>query len=176
MDHVEQTLVVLKPDAVQRGIIGEIISRFERAGLKISGLKMVAPDDKHFHKHYEEIGTLISRRGQQIYDVTLATMTDSPVIAIVLEGIDAIEHVRKMVGPTDPKESLPGTIRGDFTHVSRTHAVEAGRTLPNLIHASANKEEAKQELDLWFDEGSIYSYRTPHQEIVRGRVPQKREQ
>jgi nucleoside-diphosphate kinase len=175
MSHIERTLVVLKPDAVQRGIVGEIISRFERAGLKIVGIKMIAPDEEHFHKHYEEIGTLISRRGQHVYDVTLATMTDSPVLAMVLEGIAAIAHVRKMVGPTDPKEALPGTIRGDYSHVSRELAIESGRTLPNLIHASANQEEAEQELPLWFDEGEMHDYEPPYQATVHGRVPKQKD-
>lgn len=174
MSHIERTLVVLKPDAVQRGIMGEIISRFERAGLKVVGMKLIAPDEEHFHKHYEEIGTLISRRGQDVYNVTLATMTDSPVLAMVLEGIDAIAHVRKMVGPTDPKEAQPGTIRGDYSHISRQLALEAGRTLPNLIHASANKEEAEQELKLWFADDETYEYQTALEGTVLGRVPEKK--
>lgn len=174
MNHIERTLVVLKPDAVQRGIMGEIITRFERAGLKFVGMKMIAPDEGHFHQHYEEIGTLISRRGQDIYDVTIATMTDSPVLSMVLEGIDAIAHVRKMVGPTDPKEAQPGTIRGDYSHISRQLAIEAGRTLPNLIHASANKEEAEKEVALWFRSEETHDYETPHQQTVHGRVPKKK--
>ena len=102
---MEQTLVVLKPDAVQRGITGEIVTRFERAGLKIVAMKMVSPDEEHFHKHYEGISKLISRWGEDIYKITLSHMTEGPVIAFVLEGVEAVQHVRKMVGSTDPKES-----------------------------------------------------------------------
>lgn len=168
---MEQTLVVLKPDAVQRGIVGEIITRFERAGLKIVAMKMVAPDEEHFHNHYEGIGQLISRRGEDIYKVTLSAMTESPVLAFVLEGIDAIEHVRKMVGATDPKESAPGTIRGDFTHISRAHAIAENKTLPNLIHASADASEAAKEIPLWFKPKEVHGYQTAQQQVVYGRVP-----
>lgn len=168
---MEQTLVVLKPDAVQRGITGEIITRFERIGFKIVGMKMIWPAESHFRDHYEGIGKLISRRGEDIYNVTLAAMTESPVLAMVLEGIDAVECVRKMVGTTDPKESAPGTIRGDFTHISRAYAVENGLTLPNIIHASADLEEAKQEIPLWFKVEELHSYQPPHQTTVHGRKP-----
>jgi len=173
-NDIQKTLVVLKPDAVQRGIVGEIISRFERAGLRLVAMKLIAPNDEHFHKHYEEIGTLISRHGQHVYDVTLQHMTESPVVALVLEGVEAVFHVRKMVGATDPKEATPGTIRGDYTHISRVKAIEHGRTLPNLIHASADPEEAAQEIKLWFDEGELLNYQVPHETVVRGRVPEKK--
>lgn len=170
---MERTLIVLKPDAVQRGIVGEVISRFERAGLKIIAMKMVWPSEEHFHKHYEGIGGLISRRGEDIYNVTLAAMIESPVIAFVLEGIDAVEHVRKMVGATDPKDSAPGTIRGDFTHISRAYAVANDMTLPNIIHASADSEEAAQEIPLWFSSEELHDYEQPHTKTVHGRVPKK---
>src|SRR5262245_2967968 len=147
---MERTLVIFKPDAVQRGIIGEVLARFERAGLKIVGMKMVTPDEQHFHQHYEGISKLISRWGEGIYRVTLSHMTEAPVIATVLEGVEAVEHVRKMIGTTDPKDSAPGTIRGDYTHVTRAYANPRGGTLPNILHASGNAEEAKQEIELWF--------------------------
>jgi nucleoside-diphosphate kinase len=168
---VEQTLVVLKPDAVQRGIAGEIITRFERAGLKIVAMKLVWPGEEHFHKHYEGIGKLISRRGEDIFNVTLAAMTESPVLAFVLEGIDAVEHVRKMVGATDPKDSAPGTIRGDFTHISRAYAIANDMTLPNIIHASADLDEAKQEIPLWFDASELHDYEHPQARTIHGRKP-----
>ena len=168
---MEQSLVVLKPDAVQRGISGEVIARFEKAGLKIVGMKMVQPDKEHFKQHYEGISKLISRWGEDIYEITLAHMTESPVIAIVLEGVDAVEHVRKMVGATDPKDSAPGTIRGDFTHIARAYTNERGATLPNIVHASGDVNEAKQEIALWFNENELYSYKTAHEETVRGRIP-----
>ncbi len=171
---MEQTLVVLKPDAVQRGLIGEIITRFDRAGLKMVAAKMVWPGEEHFHKHYEGIGALISRRGEDIYNVTLAAMTESPVFAFVLEGVGAIEHVRKMVGATDPREAAPGTIRGDFTHINRAYAVANDMTLPNLVHASADAAEAEQEIALWFNGEELQSYDMPHQSVVHGRNPNKK--
>ncbi len=168
---MEQTLIVLKPDAVKRGITGEIITRFEKAGLKLVAMKMVAPDEKHFHEHYEGISKLISRWGEDIYRITLSHMTESPVVAVVLEGIDAVAHVRKMVGTTDPKDSLPGTIRGDYTHVTREYTNPIGATLPNILHASGDKQEAAQEIKLWFNEDEIYDYDTAHSSVVKGRVP-----
>lgn len=173
---MERTLVVLKPDTVQRGIVGEIITRFERAGLKIVAMKMVSPDEEHFHKHYEGISQLISRWGEEIYRITLAQMTEGPVIAFVLEGVEAVEHVRKMVGTTDPKDSAPGTIRGDYTHITRAYTNPRGNTLPNILHASGNVEEAVQEIKLWFDDSEIYDYEHPQQKIVLGRVPGEKEE
>lgn len=168
---MERTLIILKPDTIQRGIIGEVITRFERAGLKIVAMKMVAPDELHFHKHYEGISHLISRWGEDIYNVTLKQMTETPVIAFVLEGIDAVEHVRKMVGTTDPKDSAPGTIRGDYTHITRAYTNPIGATLPNILHASGNTEEAEKEIALWFEKDEIYGdYETAHGPIVRGKV------
>ena len=173
---MEQTLVILKPDTIQRGLVGEIITRFERAGLKIIAMKMIAPDELHFHKHYEGISHLISRWGEDIFNVTLSQMTETPVITFVLEGVEAVAHVRKMVGTTDPKDSAPGTIRGDFTHVTRAYTNPRGATLPNILHASGNTEEAVQEIALWFAHHEVYAeYETAHSPIVRGRIPEKKD-
>jgi nucleoside-diphosphate kinase len=172
---MERTLIILKPDTIQRGIIGEIITRFERAGLKIVAMKMIAPDELHFHKHYEGISGLISRWGEDIYNVTLKQMTETPVIVFVLEGIEAVSHVRKMVGATDPKDSAPGTIRGDYTHITRGYTNPIGATLPNIVHASGNAEEANQEIDLWFKQDEIYGeYDTAQGPVVRGKVVLKK--
>lgn len=172
---MERTLIILKPDTIQRGLVGEVMSRFERAGLKIVAMKMVAPDELHFHKHYEGISSLISRWGEDIYNVTLSQMTETPVIVFVLEGVEVVAHVRKMVGTTDPKDSAPGTIRGDFTHITRAYTNPRGATLPNILHASGNPEEAAQEIKLWFTDEEIYGdYETAHSPIVRGRVPEKK--
>lgn len=168
---IERTLVVIKPDAVQRGIVGEIITRFEKAGLKIVATKMVSPDKKHFHAHYENISKMITRWGEEIFNITLSGMTESPVIAIVLEGIEAIAHVRKMVGVVDPKDSAPGTIRGDYTHVTRSYTNGRGGTLPNIIHASGNKEEAEKEIELWFKKDEVYEYKLPHESTIFGKIP-----
>ena len=175
MAEIERSLVVLKPDAIQRGLVGEVITRFERAGLKIVAMKMVAPDEEHFRKHYEGISKMISRWGEEIFNVTLSMMTEAPVIAFVLEGVEAISYVRKLVGTTDPKESAPGTIRGDFTHVTRGYTNPMGATLPNIVHASGNVEEAALEIALWFDESEIYGdYDTAQGPFIRGRVPGKK--
>ena len=172
---MERTLIILKPDTIQRGIIGEVITRFERAGLKIVAMKMVAPDEQQFHKHYEGISNLISRWGEDIYNVTLHQMTETPVIAFVLEGIEAVAHVRKMVGTTDPKDSAPGTIRGDYTHITRGYTNPIGSTLPNILHASGNPEEAEQEIKLWFTDEELYGdYETAQGPVVRGNIPKKK--
>lgn len=168
---MEQTLVIFKPDAVQRGIVGEIVTRFERVGLKVAGLKMLRPDDAHFHAHYETIGTMITRHGEDIFNVTVEAMKESPVIAVVLEGIHSVELVRKLVGSTEPGKSAPGTIRGDFAHSNFAYANGEGRTLPNVVHASATPEEAAQEIKLWFDQDELYSYETVAQQAVHGRKP-----
>jgi nucleoside-diphosphate kinase len=174
MPGLERTLVIFKPDTIQRGLIGEVITRFERAGLKIVAMKMVAPDELQFHKHYEGIGKLISRWGEDIYNVTLKQMTETPVIALVLEGIEVVSYVRKLVGTTDPKDSAPGTIRGDYTHITRGYTNPIGATLPNILHASGDPEEAGQEIALWFGDDEIYGdYQTAAGPIVHGRIPQK---
>lgn len=160
---MERTLVILKPDAVQRGLVGEIISRFERAGLKIVASKMLRPDYDHYYHHYEKIGTMISRRGKKAFDVTLEMMSQGPVVAFVLEGVEAVELVRKMVGTTEPKSALPGTIRGDYAHMSFGHADKQGVGVPNLIHASGDAKEAQQEISHWFSDGDIFDYKTVHE-------------
>ncbi len=158
MGNVEQTLVLFKPDAVQRGVVGEILTRFERVGLKIVGTKMLAPDEVHYYKHYEEIGQVITRRGKATFDNVLTMMSDGPVIAMVLEGVEAVELVRKLVGSTEPKSSAPGTIRGDFSHMSYGYGDAAGKGIPNLIHASGDLDDAQKEIPHWFSEDELYDY------------------
>ncbi len=167
---MEQTLVILKPDTVKRSIVGEIISRFERAGFKITAIKMVQPDREHYAKHYEDIGTLKTRKGEDIFNETLVGMQDGPVIAIVLEGVEAVESVRKMVGNTEPRSALPGTIRGDYAHVTYGHVSGTGRGLANIIHASADINEAKKEIAHWFRDSEIYDYHAVHEQFTQ---PQK---
>lgn len=166
---MERTLIVLKPDAVQRGIVGEIVTRFERAGLKIVGAKMVRPDDAHYFTHYEKIGKLATRRGQKTFDITVEMMKMGPVIAMVLEGIEAAELVRKMVGPTEPKSAPPGTIRGDYSHISYTYADSEEVGIPNLIHASGDAKEAKEEIAHWFSEHELHDYATSHEHFTQAR-------
>ena len=166
---MEKTLVVLKPDAVKRSIVGEIIMRFEKAGLKIIGIKMLYPSQEHYHKHYEDISKMISRRGQKAFDVTLEFMMEGPVIAIVLEGVEAVSQVRKMVGTTEPKGAQPGTIRGDYAHMSFKHADDHGIGVPNLIHASGDEDEAEAEIWHWFNDDELYDYQTVHESFIIGK-------
>ncbi len=157
---IERTLVLLKPDAVKRGLMGRIISRFEDAGLKVVGAKMVQIDEDFGKKHYEDIGKVIKRRGEKVFQLTMKFMTTGPVMALCLEGINAVENVRKLVGGTEPKSALPGTIRGDFAHISFAYADNQGKAIENLIHASGNAGEAKQEIALWFKAEELHSYKT----------------
>lgn len=167
MSKVEKTLVVLKPDTIWRSISGEIISRFERAGLHIAGIKMIRPDKDFLYHHYENIGKMVSRRGQKPFDMTLELMTKNPVIAIVLEWVGAIEYVRKLVGSTEPKSAAPGTIRWDYAHMSFDYADEANVGVPNLVHASGDAEEAKAEINHWFKEEEIFEYTPVHHAFTR---------
>jgi len=152
-----------------RGIVGEIIQRFERAGLKIVAMKMVQPDYDHYFQHYEGIGTLKSRKGDEIFESQMASMQEGPVIAMVLEGVEAVEFVRKMVGPTEPKSAQPGTIRGDYAHVNYDQASAVGRGVANIVHASAEKAEADQEIDHWFTAEEQQQYEMVHERFTQPR-------
>lgn len=166
-NNVEKTLIIFKPDAVQRGIVGEILTRFERVGLKIVATKMISPTREQFYKHYEEIGKMVSRRGEHAFGVTLDFMMTGPVIAMVFEGVEAVDLVRKIVGPTEPKAADMGTIRGDYSHMSFGYANTEDKGIPNLIHASGNLEEAEQEIDHWFADSEIYQYQVLHEKYTR---------
>jgi nucleoside-diphosphate kinase len=152
----ERTLVVLKPDAVVRGLAGRIIQRFEDASLKIIGVKMRKMDADFARKHYFD---LEERLGSVVYTATAEFMQQGPVVAFVVEGEDAVATVRKMVGSTYPNEAQPGSIRGDFAHQSKAVATTTGKAVANLVHASGNREEAKYEVDLWFDAAELFDYR-----------------
>lgn len=151
---MERTLVLVKPEGVKRHLAGKIIQRFEDAGLKIVGMKQVWVDKEFSKKHYSE------HIEKPFYENLEKHITEGPVIAFVLEGANAVENVRKLVGKTAPKESPPGTIRGDFAHVSFEHADSKGRPVKNIVHASGNPEEAKKEISLWFNDYEIHSYKT----------------
>ena len=167
MKNVEQTLIIFKPDALQRGLVGEILTRFERVGLRIVGTKMLAPESDHYYKHYEEIGKLKTRAGDDIFTITLKMMGEGPVIAMVLEGVEAVALVRKMVGGTEPKSAQPGTIRGDFSHMSYGYADSAKKGIPNLIHASGDPKEAEQEIMHWFSDPELFDYEALHEKFTR---------
>jgi len=164
---MEQTLIILKPDALQRGIAGEIITRFERVGLKIMAAKIVQPSEAHYYEHYETIGKMISRRGKEVFEYTLTFMQEGPVLAIVLEGVEAVAQVRKMIGTTEPKSANPGTIRGDFSHISYTYANANSVAIPNLIHASGDISDAKQEIAHWFKPEEIFAYDSVHDKFTQ---------
>lgn len=164
---VQKTLVVFKPDTVQRGVVGEILSRFERVGLKIVATKMIAPNKEHYYKHYEEIGKMVTRRGEHAFGVTLDMMIQGPVIAMVFEGVEAVALVRKLVGPTEPKSAAPGTIRGDFSHMSFGYADSENKGIPNLIHASGDPDEAAQEIAHWFADDELYEYQALNEKFTR---------
>ena len=152
-----------------RGVVGEILSRFEKAGLKIVGAKMLTPDREHYYQHYEGIGTLKTRKGDEIFEGQLKTMLQGPVIAMVLEGVEVVELVRKMVGDTQPKTALPGTIRGDYAHVSYGAASAVGLGVANIIHASADAGEAEKEIAHWFAESELCDYEPVHGSFTQPR-------
>ena len=159
---IEQTLILIKPDGVRRGLIGEIIKRFEQRGLKIVAMKMIHPEKDIAKKHYTE--DIEKRINKQVRDNLLNFIISNPIIAIVIEGSEAILVTRKIVGETEPKTAIPGTIRGDYAHISFKHADNHNKIVQNLIHASSNKKEAKQEIAIWFSKQEIYNYKTSQEE------------
>ena len=166
-DFIQRSFVVCKPDAVQRGIVGEILQRFERVGLQIVGMKMVMPGEDQYKEHYEGIGQMITRRGEQAFRYNVDYMLSGPVIAIVLEGVEAVPLVRKIVGSTEPKAADMGTIRGDFAHMSFGYSDAKQVGVPNLVHASGSPEEAKKEIKLWFTPEELYDYSDLNEKYTR---------
>ncbi|KAA0008365.1 MAG: nucleoside-diphosphate kinase [Thermoplasmata archaeon] len=139
---MERTFVMIKPDGVQRRLIGKVIERLEQSGLKIVAMKFLHVSKELAEKHYEV------HKGKPFYDGLIKYITSGPVVAMVIEGLNAIERVRNLVGATDPQKAMPGTIRGDFAqHIGR-----------NIIHASDAKETAEKEIKLWFSEDEIIDY------------------
>lgn len=159
-DHIERSLVVIKSDGLKRGLVGKIIGRFEDAGLKIVAMKMKQVDLEFAKKHYRE--DIAERYGEHAREIIMKYLISAPVIAIALEGISAIEIIRKMVGSTVPKDAAPGTIRGDFQHMTREYAADpdVDMVVKNLIHASGNREDAAIELPLWFSKDDFFEYQT----------------
>ena len=148
MSNIERTLILLKPDALERGIVGEIITRFERVGAKMVGLKLVVSEEDTAREHYTD--DLSRRRGEKVRELMVKMITSGPIIALVLEGVDIVEVARKMAGETEPKKAAPGTIRGDYAHVSFDYADTHNIGVFNVIHISASNEEAKAEIAVWF--------------------------
>lgn len=161
---IEKTLVLVKPDGVRRGLIGEIIKRFEQRGLRIIGMKMIHVDKEFAKKHYTE--DISIRHGEKIRSMLLDFITEGPIISMCIEGINAVENVRKICGNTYPHEAAVGTIRGDFAHISKEHAINENIQVRNVVHSSGSKEEAISEVNLWFSSNELYNYKTNnHHEI-----------
>ena len=179
----ERTLVILKPDTVQRALIGEIVSRFEKKGLKIIAMKMVVPSNELAKKHYDQPESDMILLGNRTLDAykergekhplgdptpievardvqkkLIGYITTGPVVAMVIEGAHAIAHVRKVRGHTNPLSADVGTITADLSIDSYFISDESDRAVRNLVHASGSAEEAKREIALWFNEDEIYDY------------------
>ncbi|OGD69381.1 hypothetical protein A3I18_02380 [Candidatus Campbellbacteria bacterium RIFCSPLOWO2_02_FULL_35_11] len=186
MEHLtkEKTLVLLKPDVVARGLVGEIIQRFERVGMKISAIKMVQASREVLEKHYEkdetwfrEKGELYKKKlgmsedvdpipvGKNIVEGLIHDMQISPIIAVVLEGHNAVKTVKRLTGPTNIDEAAPGTIRGDYSHDTFELANKSNRPNLTIIHATDNPVEAQKEIDFWFSPDEIHSYTKPEEQL-----------
>jgi len=184
----ERTLVIIKPDGVQRSLIGEIIGRFERTGLKFTAFKFFVPEEKKCWEHYNKDEEWFKEKGERIIndfkkngveikkeaieygkDIVkqlVYIMTSGPVLAMVIEGNKAVGVVKKLVGTTEPLTSDPGTIRGDLTVDSYDVAGMDGRAVRNLIHCSDSVEEAEREIALWFKDEEIVNYRLVQEQIL----------
>ncbi|XP_057334925.1 nucleoside diphosphate kinase [Microplitis mediator] len=135
-DNKERTFIMIKPDGVQRGLVGKIIQRFEEKGFKLVAMKMVWPTEEMLKQHYADLAA------RPFFPGLVKYMSSGPVVPMVWEGLDSVKTGRKMLGETNPKDSAPGTIRGDF-------CIQVGR---NIIHGSDSVESAKKEISLWFPE------------------------
>ena len=187
----ERTLIVVKPDGVQRNLVGEIIKRYERVGLKIVGMKFVYPSEDMATKHYydvggdewlEEVGRKASaayekkgmqspfstyrENGEAVLKNNAKYLSSGPVAAFVLEGNQAVELARKLAGATEPLTSDVGTIRADFTLDSYSLADTDGRSVRNLLHASGSAEEAQKEIPIWFNEDELIDYTHLNEKIL----------
>lgn len=133
---MQKSLVIIKPDGVKRGLIGEIINRYERKGFSLVAAKLVKVDRQVLERHYEE------HKGKDFFEELISYMTEGPIMVIILEGKNVVEIIRTINGHKDPKKALPGTIRGDFAYsITR-----------NIVHASDSEETAKREIKIWFPE------------------------
>lgn len=185
----EKTLIVIKPDGVQRSLIGEIIKRYESSGLKLIGMKMMVPTEAHIETHYTldpnwrrvtgektikgYIDKGMTPPSQDPLAITAKILANlkkylasGPVIAMVWQGAHAVKIVRKITGGTEPLTSDVGSIRGDFVLDSYQMADEDGRAVRNLVHASGSVEEANMEISHWFKPEELTSYRVIHEEIL----------
>lgn len=170
---MERTLIIVKPDGMQKKLAGEVISRFERAGLKIVGMKMVNAKSSILKKHYPDtMAAAITEKAQSkfpekldpnVYGMRILKglrkfLRETPVIIAVLEGENAVAHVRKICGGTEPVSAEPGTIRRDLSDDSYVKANSEKRSIKNILHASGTPEEAKAEIAIWFKEKELFNY------------------
>lgn len=185
---IQRTLVVIKPDGVQRALVGDIVTRFEKAGLKIVAMKLAWVDEALVGKHYaddlayfetvwekatagarergEEIKETAAELGARIRQANMSYLTSGPVAAMVLEGNQAIQMVRNIVGGTNPLTADMGTIRGDLTIDDFGQADVEGRAVRNLMHASSEPAEAEREIDLWFTAKELHTYQTVMDKVL----------
>ena len=188
LPHQERSLVLLKPDTVQRSLVGEVIKRFEQTGLKISAMKMVVATEAQLLEHYNKTDEWYERKGKgtveeltsrgveitkepieygkDIIRTIVRYMTAAPIVAMILEGNQATAVVTKVVGTTEPSTSDVGTIRGDYTLDSYSHANIEGRAVRNLVHQSESPEEAEREIKIWFATEEIMHYTTAQERIM----------
>jgi nucleoside-diphosphate kinase len=152
MENLQRTLILIKPDGVQRGLIGEIIKRFEDRGLQLIAMKLRIVSREFAEEHYA------SHVGKKFYIGLIKYITSSPIIAMVWEGSNAVEAIRQTIGLTNPIEAAPGTIRHDMAII----------TSRNLVHASDSMDTAKKEISLWFDEEDIYPWERLHEDWFTG--------
>jgi len=186
--HQERTLVILKPDTVQRSLIGELIMRFEKTGLKITAMKMMVADEPTLMKHYNKDDEWFLKKGKRIIEDLTAQnmpiekeameygkdiirtimhyMTVAPSIALIIEGNQSVAVVTKLVGTTEPSTSDVGTIRGDLTVDSYGHSSFENRAVRNLVHCSESSEEAEREIALWFSDQEVMNYTTAQERIM----------
>ncbi|MBI9106007.1 MAG: nucleoside-diphosphate kinase [Spirochaetales bacterium] len=155
---LEKTFILIKPDGVKRGLIGSIIQRYERAGLRLCAVKLVSCTREQAEEHYAE------HRGKSFFSSLVALLTSGPSLAIAAEGAHAIAVVRKLNGDTEPQSAAPGTIRGDFAHMGYTRSAELKGTINNMVHASDSAESALRELSLWFDDSD---YTDPYETVLK---------
>jgi nucleoside-diphosphate kinase len=186
--HQERSLVLLKTDAVQRSLVGEIIKRFEQTGLKISAMKMLEATEDQLLTHYNKDDAWYEKKGKGIVEdlksqgrviekepieygkdiirTIVKYMQASPIVAMIMEGNQATAVVTKIVGTTEPTTSDVGTIRGDYTLDSFSHATYENRAVRNLVHQSESPAEAEREIKIWFKEDEIMDYTTAQERIM----------
>jgi nucleoside-diphosphate kinase len=185
----EQTLVIVKPDGVQRALVGEVIKRYEQCGLKLVGIKMLIPTKEIALKHYSIDPEWAIKSGTKTFESYKAKglplpgkdpvefaegirrkltefMSSGPVVAMIWQGMGAVSIVRKITGSTEPLTSAPGTIRGDYTIDSYTAADSDARAVRNIIHSSGSVDEATKEIVIWFDKKEILNFRLVSEEII----------